>query len=165
MIPVASTQFDRDGLLSAAQAVLGRSISASLDAAGRAVDDLAALPAMAAELVKEGSDPLDALRSNRLALRHLHFTFLVEADRDVGLMLAQRGLAVSRAQEGAALVSGTMTQWYWAVVESLMPHVAGKEKKIFCTFLAWFEKAGLHEVWGSHQKIHGADGLYHLVPK
>lgn len=168
-IPISATVVDWDTLLTCAEKALGRSVSSSLDARNLPTFGRAPLVCAAAEFAKEGSDAIGAMRDDRLALRHLHFGFLLEFPRRDFIFLSSYGLNITPASSGDyAIVSAQMNAWVAFVTAVLTTSESWTHpalKMLACKLLAWFEVQDFVEAWGLYEKRYTPDGLYVLVRK
>lgn len=168
-VPIVATVVDWDTLLTKADLALGRSVSSSLDAKNVPTFGTAPFIGAVAEFAKEGSDPVLAMRDDRLALRHLHYGFLLEFPRRDFIFLSSYGLNVTPANAGDyAIVSAKFNEWVAFVVTVLTTSESWTHpplKMLACKLLAWFEVQDFVEAWGLYEKRYTADGLYVLVRK
>lgn len=164
-IPISATRVDWNTFLLASQRAIGRSPSASLDAAGLPVSGLAPFVAAVSEFSMKGSNPIKSMRGDSFAQVHLTFTFMVNLDRQYFFELAQYNLFVSPAYGvDVALVSGNLRQWSRATSSALQTGVALEVRELFTLLLAWFERNDFGEVWSSYEKRMQGGALV-LVPK
>src|SRR4051812_45218336 len=112
VIPVVAPQIDWEGFVIESNAALGRSPTASLDAAGVVPGSLKSFVAALGEFQHPGTAPIPYLRSRSSdkALEHLSFTFLFIPPLG-GCSLLALGKLNLLMSDGAALVSGTLRQW------------------------------------------------------
>ncbi len=168
-IPIAVTVVAWDTLLVMAEKALTRSVSSSLDAKNMPTFGASPFIGAVAEFAKEGSDPVAAMRGDRLALRHLHYAFLLEFPRRDFIFLSSYGLSVTPASSGDfAIVSAKLCEWVAFVISVLTTSEAIAHpalKLLACKLLAWFEVQDFAEAWGFYEKRYTPDGLYVLVRK
>lgn len=165
-VPIGHSVIDWDTLLPAAFALIGRSISVSLDKQGYPAAGEAPFIGAIAEFAKQRSLPIQAMRDERLHLRHLHYSFLVAIERDQFFAMSSLGLSVTAAPNAdAAVVSGSMREWFHAVRDALRETTDGRLRLLFGKLLLWFERQSLGEVWGNFYKNRLKDGTFILVEK
>jgi hypothetical protein len=165
-IPIISSQVSWADFLKSAQLALRRSVSASLDAKGLPAAGLAPFIGAVAEFAKIKSDPIEALRSDELALRHAHLGFLISLDRTLFIYMASRNLTVSAApQMDFAVVSGTLAQWQSAVTCLCKRYVPRELRLLMCKLIMWFERNDLGEMFGHYAKQPLNDGTFSLEQK
>jgi hypothetical protein len=166
ILEVAKTTVSFDALLRNAELALGRSASASLDVAGLPLRNPASLIAVAAEIKKQGSDALRAMREDKASLRHVHYVFLLKLPRDNFMDLAGMAIAITPSTtDDVALASGRLFEWQHCVVELLAQGQPRVLRTLGMMLLAWFELQGLGEVWGLYEKKYENDRTYYLEPK
>jgi len=163
--PVARTQVDWQKFLLVAKQLLGRSVTASLDARNQPVGDPASWLASLAELRQEGSDPVAVLRSPGSLLRHLSYSFLVVADREFLYELATSCDLRIEGDQQLAVVSGSVEQWRTTIVNGSTGRES-RDMRMFCDkCLLHFERDGLGLLWSSYQKSLTPDGTFKLLEK
>lgn len=164
-ILIAKTQPEWDTFLPGAAAVLGRSITASLDEHGTPDRvGLAAFGCVLSEFCHPGRRPETALREDVLVLRHIHLAFLVAASREVIFKMSACGLYVTLASNGdAAIVSGNLIDWVRTIIECLNPACEPVLKKLCCSLVVWFERNDLGDIFYNKRKVHTPDRLFHYV--
>ncbi len=153
-----------------AKNLLGRSITASLDAHKMEVGSLASFIQVLDEMSAESSNPATSLREAGDLLKHLHFTFLATVDLDTYVeLLETSGLnftSVETSRRGVmmAIVSGNLLEWRTAVINTLTHNRAGYNVQAFMNkVITWFEVAGLGGLWSNFTKTSGLGGLFLLT--
>ena len=157
-----------DTLLPYAQSALGRSVSSSLDAKGLPCFGAAPFACAAAEFARPKTDAVAVLRGDKLALRHVQYTFMLAVPRKNFVDLSSLGLAVTPSDVGDfAIVSARMNEWHQAVVGLMSEPLARNAhcKALGAHLMAFFEREDFGPIWSTHRKEYTDDGLYLLVTK
>ena len=115
---------------------------------------------------REGKElpPLQVLQAPGDLLEHLHFSFLITGSKKFFFRLLELTKLSIIYTEEEAIVSGTLTQWREAVINSLdslySPTIEMRE--IFNECMDFFGGIGLHAIFYGHRKLGLKDGTYLL---
>jgi hypothetical protein len=170
VLPVAITVVDWNTYLANAKAMLGRSISTTVDRQHGKLD----LPAFIATLKDlQTGKPTDiptALREGGSLLRHASASFLCLLPSEIFYeLLVESGLAVTVQDSpmGAklCLVSGNLEQWRTAVINCSVPTLSIGLRGLMNRYMAYFEQSGLGPIWSDFSKTPMPDATFRLTEK
>jgi len=150
--PLAVTQPEWRVFIDVCKNVLGHSPTRGIDASHLDIED----PAAFLGSLDMDNAPLDALRDQH-NLGHFHFSisFIAILDLEACGMLLNTGLKVSwksNRRRYVCIVTGTMIQWYHAVIQGCREKAEYELRWIMNRVLAHFERAGFGELFSRFKK-------------
>ena len=163
--PIARTAVDWQQFLIAAKELLGRSLTAELDARNMRTDDLAAYIASLGELESEGASPASILRAPGYLLGHVSYSFLVVTDRKLLYIVAATSDLRIVGTERCAVISGSLEVWRSAIINGCTGRESMDLRLLYDKCLLYFERDGLGQLWSNYQKVSEPDRTFRLLEK
>lgn len=154
--------------LSAANKVLGRSISKSVDSYRFPTKNVSVLICYLTEMLNSGSIP--SLKNAGALLRHLSYSLVIRSSfLSIFDLLSNSSISVSSAEcsDGTYLsyASGNLEEWREAIINSCSDSSSIELRLLFDRILLTFEKEGLSDVFSDYRKVNLPDKTFRLEQK
>lgn len=153
--PIAVTQGDLTSLIRVCEDVLGYSPTRALDQCYLDSKD----PAAFLSVLRMDNKPLETLRQGRQisnVLSHFSVSFLAVTDAevlvDVQSLTRLKVSSTKGRREYLSIMSGTLDEWYDAIVSTCRADVDRDVRGLFNNIVACLERVGFREVLSSLQK-------------
>lgn len=169
VIPIVIPQLNWDYFLLKCRNMLGKNVSDSIDSGLVKKDVLGFLVSLAE--AKDCKAPVITITNNPgHILQHTSYSFLAEVTHEVMLQIAEINqiyylIIPTGKHVQLCLMSGTLEQWYGAVLNSCSDLVSQEIRLLFDKILIFFEQMGLGAIWLRHKKVTLPDKTFKLLPK
>jgi len=162
--PLAITQVEWSVFIDVCQRHLGISPSRGIDGCHLDIKD----PAAYLGSLDMENNPLEALRDLfNPAHHHFSISFIAVLDLEVCGQLLNTGLKVlwkngNRKQIYVCILSGSMDQWYLAIINGCRERATYELRWVMNRVLAHLERAGFREIFSRYSKHTQPDGTFIL---
>lgn len=161
---IASTNVDWIKYLQESNIAIARSLTSSLDKQQLQATGLPAFLCTLAELRKQNSDPIKAIRYYSELLKHVMLSFFVTTDENSILEILQT-TDLSVIGNEAYVISGTLLQWQQSVVSCTRESVSFDTRLLFDKIYLLLDRNGLSEIFAAWNKRRLQDQTFTLEPK
>jgi len=167
-IPVTITSIDFDTHLRYARQQLNRSVTSSLDRAGKPITTPSSFLVTLSECVSPTSqDHTAILRSASGLLRHVSGGFLFSSDQETLLHIIEHAsLACNRwSNKTTMIVSGDMQEWITNIQYFSLNSTPRNVRDLFNRAMLCFEAVGFGPLWEGFHKTQQSDKTFVLTEK
>jgi len=161
--PLAISKAEWSIFIDVCQRYLGYSPTRGVDGCHLEIDD----PAAFLGSLNMENDPLETLRLGSGVFEHFSITFLAVLDEEAVCLMTRTPLKVywkadSKRKNFITLLSGTMDEWYRAILAGCTTSANPILRWVMNHVIAHFERVGFREIFSRFKKQQLQDGTFVL---